>query len=170
VPQLQGSVAEGFSLIAVTPDPPAIAISGPLESLQSLGTLSTEPIDLNGLRADLTRSVRLRLPQGVTSPRDSVTVRLKVAPTAGEVVLSVAPQVTGVPDGMRASFQTASINVRLRGDIPSLRSIQPGAIRATVSAAGLEEGVHVLTPVIAGPENVQVAGAEPPQVVLVLRK
>jgi YbbR domain-containing protein len=170
VPQIQGTVADGYSLIAVTPDPAAIAVSGPLESLQSLGTLSTEPIDVSGLRADLTRNARLRLPPGVTAPRDNVTVRLKVAPTAGEVVQSVAPQASGVPEGMRASFQTASINVRIRGDIPSLRALQPGAIRATVSAAGLEEGVHILTPTITAPENVQVAGAEPPQVVLVLRK
>ncbi|HLF78835.1 MAG TPA: CdaR family protein [Dehalococcoidia bacterium] len=170
VPPLQGTVADGFAVVGIAPEPQALPVSGPLESLQALGTLTTEAIDVSGIRSDLTRTVRLRLPPGLQTTRDTVTVRIKVAALPGEMIFSVAPQATAVPEGMRASFQTASVNVRLRGEIPTLRGIQAGSLRATVSAAGLEEGVHVLTPLITGPEGIQVAGLDPPQVVLVLRK
>jgi YbbR domain-containing protein len=170
VPPIQGTVADGFAVIGISPEPQALPVSGPLEALQAISTLTTETIDVSGIRSDLTRTVRLRLPPGLQTTRDTVTVRIKVAPVPGEMTFSVAPQATAVPEGLRASFQTASVNVRLRGEIPTLRALQPGSLKATVSAAGLEEGVHVLTPLIAGPEGLQVAAIDPPQVVLVLRK
>lgn len=170
VPQVQGSVADGYNLVAITSDPPAVPVSGPLEVLQSLTSVTTEAIDVSGLRNDLTRTVRLRLPAGLQSTRDSANVRLKVIPAQGEMTVAVAPQITGVPEGLRASLQTASVNVRLRGELPALRALSPGSVRATVTANGLEEGVHILTPAISAPESAQVAGSDPAQVVVVLRK
>jgi YbbR domain-containing protein len=147
-----------------------VPVSGPLEVLQSLTSVTTEPIDASGLRNDLTRTVRLRLPAGLQSTRDSASVRLKVAPAQGEMTLAVAPQISGVPEGLRASLQTASVSVRLKGELPALRALSPGAVRATVSANGLEEGVHILTPTISAPESAQVVSSDPAQVVVVLRK
>jgi YbbR domain-containing protein len=170
VPPVQGIVADGFAITAISVEPQALPVSGPLEALQSLATLSTDAIDVSGIRADLTRNVRLRLPSSLQTTRDSVTVRIKVSPIPGEMNFSVAPQASGVAEGLRASFQTASVNVRLRGDIPTLRGIQPGVLKATVGAGGLDEGVHVLTPTISGPEGLTVAAVDPPQVVLVLRR
>jgi YbbR domain-containing protein len=170
VPQVQGSVADGYNLVAIATDPPAIAASGPLELLQAVTFITTEPIDASGLRADLTRTVRLRVPAGLQSTRDTVTVRLKIAPAQGEIALAVAPQVSGLAEGLRASLQTASITVRLRGDLPTLRSLQPGSVKATVSADGLDEGIHVLDAALGLPEGVQVTSVDPRQVVVVLRR
>ena len=66
--------------------------------------------------------------------------------------------------------QTASITVKVRGEMPTLKGLTPGQVRATVSAAGLDEGVHVLTAVIAVPEGVTLASIEPTQVAVVLRR
>lgn len=170
VPQVQGSVADGYNLVAIATDPPAIAAAGPLELLQAVSYLTTEPIDASGLRADLTRTVRLRLPAGLQSTRDSVTVRLKVVAAQGEVALAVAPQVSGLAEGLRASLQTSSLTVRLQGDLPTLRSLQPGSVKATVSADGLDEGVHVLDAALGIPDGVQVTSVDPRQVVVVLRR
>jgi YbbR domain-containing protein len=170
VPQVQGRVADGYNLVAVSPDPPAVPVSGPLESLQAVAYLTTEPIDVSGLRDDLARNVRLRLPSGINTTRDSVNVRLRVVPARGETSTSVAPQVTNVPEGLRATLQTAQINLRLSGELPTLRALGPGAVRATVSATGLGEGVHILNPVITAPEGVQVVASDPAQVIVVLRR
>lgn len=168
VPELQGSVAEGYNLVSVNVDPPAIGVTGPLSVLQTLSRLTTEPIDVNGLRVDTTRTLRLRLPTGVQATRDSVNVLLRVAPAEGEVLLTVAPQVTGVGEGLKVTLQTSSISLRLRGPLPSLTPLGPDAVKATVSAAGLSEGVYVLSPAFSVPAPVRVAGAEPPTVVLIL--
>jgi YbbR domain-containing protein len=170
LPTVQGFPADGHSLVAVAPDPPAIAVSGPLELLQAVGSISTEPIDVSGLRADTTRTVRLRLPAGLMATRDSVTVRLRVAAARGEVLVPVAPQVTDLPSEMRATLQTTSVTVRLAGEVPTLRSLPAGAVRATVSAAGLGEGVQVGDVTVTAPDGVQVLSVDPLQVVFVLRR
>src|SRR6266545_1237619 len=85
VPPVQGIVADGFAITAISVEPQALQVSGPLEALQSLGTVSTDAIDVSGIRADLTRNVRLRLPASLQTTRDSVTVRIKVSPIPGEM-------------------------------------------------------------------------------------
>ncbi len=170
VPQVQGSVADGYNLVGISTDPPAVSISGALELLQAVAVISTEPIDASGLRADATRSVRLRIPTGLQSTRDTVSVRLRVAPAPGETSLTVAPQVSGLGEGLRASLQTSAIALRLTGELPTLRTATPANVRATVSATGLDEGVHVLKPTFSVPEGVQVSSFDPAQVVVVIRK
>lgn len=167
---LQGSVADGYNLIGVGVDPPAIAVSGPVEIIQALTSIPTEALDVGGLQKDLLRSARLRLPAGVQATRDTVNVRLRIAPAHGEVAVTVAPNVTGLGEGLRATLQTASITVKVRGEMPALKALTPGQVRATVSAAGLDEGVHVLTAVIAVPEGITLASIEPTQVAVVLRR
>jgi YbbR domain-containing protein len=169
-PSIQGSVADGYNLAGVGVDPPAIAISGPVEIIQAISFVATEAVDVGGLQKDLLRSARLRLPAGVQATRDSVNVRLRIVPAPGEIAVAVAPNVTGLGEGLRATLQTASITVKVRGELPTLKALTPGSIRATVSAAGLDEGVHVLTAVIAVPDGVTLASIEPTQVAVVLRR
>ena len=89
-------------------------------------------------------------------------------PAPGEITLLVAPQASDLGENLKATFQTASVSVRLSGDLPLLRDLQPGAVQAIVSAAGLSEGVHVLAVEIVAPDGVQVVSKDPAQVVLVL--
>lgn len=171
VASLQGAVAEGYNIVGVSVDPPTVPISGSLEATQALTTVSTEPVDVSNLRSDVSRTVRLRPPSGVQTSRDTVTVRIRIAPAQGEIIVNLAPQATNVSDGLTASFQTATIGVRLAGDLPVLKTVTPGTLRATVNASDRQEGVFVLEPQITGlPQGVQVVAMDPTQVVLVLRR
>jgi YbbR domain-containing protein len=171
VASLQGSVADGYNIVGVVVDPGTVPITGSLEATQALASVSTESVELSNLTRDFTRTVRLRLPSGVQSARDTVTVRVRIAPAQGEILVSVAPQASNVPDGLTASFQTSAITVRLAGDLPALKTVTPGTIRATVNASGLPEGVKSLEPEISNlPQGVQLVSVDPSQVVLVLRK
>ena len=102
---LQGSVADGYNLVGVGVDPPAIAVSGPVEIIQALTSISTEAVDVGGLQKDLLRSARLRLPAGVQATRDTVNVRLRIVPAVGEIAITVAPNVTGLGEGLRATLR-----------------------------------------------------------------
>lgn len=171
VASLQGAVADGYNIVGVSVEPSTVPISGSLEATQALTTVSTEPVDVTNLRSDVSRTVRLRLPSGVQTSRDTVTVRIRIAPAQGEIIVNLVPQATNVPDGLTASFQTATIAVRLSGDLPVLKTITPGSVRATVNASDRPEGVSILEPQITGlPQGVQVVLMDPTQVVLVLRR
>ncbi|MPZ50364.1 MAG: hypothetical protein GEU75_13870 [Dehalococcoidia bacterium] len=170
VPQVQGTVADGYNLVGITSDPPAVPVSGALEALQALPYLQTEAIDISGLRADAIRTVRIRVPAGVQTTRDSVSVRIRVTPGRGDILMSVAPQVSSVPDGLRARLQTMAVTVRVSGELPTLRALTPAQVRVTVNAGGLTEGVHVLNPTISAPEGIEVLSSDPGQVVVVLER
>ena len=169
-PQIQGGVADGYNLIAVVLAPQAVTIRGPLDALQSITSVQTEPIDVSGLRGDLTRSVRLSLPARVQANPSTVSVSLKVVPARGDIVLNVAPEVTSISEGLTATLQTSTIDVRLRGEMPRLRSLTPGAVKAVVNASGLGEGIHILPATISGPGDVEILGAEPSQVIVILKR
>jgi YbbR domain-containing protein len=167
---VQGTVADGYNLVSVTVDPPAVPVFGPLEILQATFSVPTQPVDVSGLRSDATRSVRLNLPAALQSTRENVTVRVRVVPALGEITIATAPQVTGLGDGLRASVQTSTVNVRLGGELPTLRALQPGSVRASVSASGLGEGVHLLTPTVSAPEGILVVSIDPAQVVVSIHR
>jgi len=170
VPQVQGSVADGYNLVGVAVDPPSVAVSGPLEVMQAVTFLTTEPIDAGGLSRDLQRTVRVRVPAGIQATRDTINVRLSVKPALGEIQMAVAPQVSGLSEALKATIQIPSITVRLRGEVPTLKAIQPGAVKATLNVQGLDEGVHVVNVSLTLPEGATLSSMDPQQVPVVLRK
>ena len=170
VAQPQGSVADGYNITAVTPDPPTIEISGALDILQGLSSITTDPIDVSGAKADLTRSVKIKVPPSVTAARDTVSVTIKVAPIQGTKSVIVAPDLIDVPPDLQASPQTTSLTITVSGDVPTLNNLAPGAVKATVSLAGKTEGVQSMVPQVTVPQGITVVSVQPPQVTVVLRK
>jgi YbbR domain-containing protein len=168
--ETSGTLPDGYNIDAITADPQLVQVSATLGVLQGIRSLSTEPIDLAGQRNDITRSIALRVPAGVTASRNNITVTIDIRPTPGEKVLSVAPQVVDLPSGLQYTLQTQSLNIKLIGELAVLNSIGAGQLRATVSAANLGEGVHVLPVQITVPPNTTLASHDPQQVVLVLRR
>ncbi len=53
-PRLRGAPAGGFVLAGVSVKPQRITVEGPMEVLQTLGTIETLPIDIAGARASIT--------------------------------------------------------------------------------------------------------------------
>jgi YbbR domain-containing protein len=169
-PSVQGNVLDGYNLAGLSSDPPAIQVSGPLDILQGLNTIQTEPIDLAGLKSDTSKTVRLRLPAGIQSPRDSVTVRLKVSPAQGETSMTLVPQMTNVPEGLKASLLIPNVTVRLAGDVPKLSTLNPSNVKVTVSLQGASEGVQVLKPSVSVPEGIQVRALDPDQITVSVQR
>jgi YbbR domain-containing protein len=170
VPTFQGVVADGYNLTGLSTDPPAVAVSGPLEILQALSYIQTEPVDVTGMRADTTRTVRLRLPAGLQSQRDSVNVRLHIVPAQGEIQMTVVPQMTNVPEGLKPQLLVPSVSLRLAGDLPTLAKLTTANVKVTVNLNGLGEGVQVLKPSVSVPEGIQVRSADPSEVTVSLQR
>ncbi len=166
---IQGSVADGYNVAFVSVDPETVTGAGSLEVLQSITSVTTDPVDINGQKADVEHSVRLRVPSGVDLSRESVTVHVHIEPAQGEIEQLIVPQVTDVPNGLTATLQTVSMTVHLTGEVPTLQGLAVGAVEAKVSAAGLDAGSHVLTPTFTLPDDVTLVDSEPQQVVVILK-
>jgi YbbR domain-containing protein len=166
--QTRGTVADGYNLTAATVDPPLITIQGPLEQVQAILFVPTEEVDLTNLRSNQTRNVALQLPASIKSQRSTVTVTLRIEPQVGEFAFPVAPTVDNVPSGLKATLQTTTVTVRVRGPVPTLRGLPAGSIRATVNTEGLAVGAHVLDASVSVPQGLTLISYEPIQVVVIL--
>jgi len=164
----QGDVAPGYYVASIRPDPWNVLVTGSLETLQSLDSLLTEPVDVSGANKTLTLTVNLQVPAGVQVERDTVDVVIEVEPSQGARAITVAPVVTNVPAGLHPVLQTSSITVRVSGDTPVINELTPADIQATVDASGQEEGVHSIEIKVVVPDNVTLDGVDPVQAVIAL--
>ncbi len=165
----RGQVAEGYNLVGFSLDQDAITIQGSVQVVQAISSIDTEEFDLTGFSANQTRSVQLQLPIGVTTQREAVNVTFMIEPSIAAWTLSIAPVAENLPDGLQALFQPAAISIVIRGELPTLNRLAPGAILAVLDLTGLEEGIHLLTPDIRLPEEISLVSASPEEIVTVLQ-
>jgi YbbR domain-containing protein len=168
-PVLRGTPADGFNVTSVSVEPPFVVITGTIEALQSLTTVTTDEVDADGATSDVVRAAKLQLPPGVTvTGSETVTVRVSVSPAQGEITLGLTPTIKGLEPGLRAELATTLVEVRVAGQIPVLRALSPTSLAAVVDISGLREGEHVLPVQVTVPPGVQVVGVEPATVTVTL--
>jgi YbbR domain-containing protein len=168
-PTLRGVPSSGFNVTSISVEPAFVVITGAIEALQSLTTVATDEVDVDGAASDVVRAAKLQLPPGLTvTGSDSVTVRVSVLPAQGEITLGLTPTVKGLEPGLRAELATTLVEVRVAGEIPVLRALSPTSLTAVVDASGLGEGQHVLPVQVTAPPGVQVVGVEPATVIVTL--
>jgi len=78
LPKVSGSVGSGHYLAAETVSPATVVLNGPQDLLNTLDSVSTETISLNGITGTLSFTVNLAPPAGVTATPGKVTVTLTV--------------------------------------------------------------------------------------------
>ena len=84
-PMVTGNPADGFEVQSVTVTPPIVSIEGDADALAALAKVDTAPISMSGASANLSRTVPLALPDGVTSVTgDAVTVTINPGADLGE--------------------------------------------------------------------------------------
>ncbi|MBX5467347.1 MAG: hypothetical protein K6U14_07640 [Firmicutes bacterium] len=80
VVQLTGHPANGYHVTGITVTPGKITITGTVASLKGVTSVNTAPIDIGGATADVTRTVPVQLPAGVTAVgADTVTATVGIA-------------------------------------------------------------------------------------------
>jgi YbbR domain-containing protein len=168
-PLLRGAPSDGFDVTSVSIEPPFAVITGAIEDLQSLTTVATDEVDVDGATSDVVRAAKLRLAAGLTvSGSDTVTVRVFISPARGEITLGVTPTAEGLETGLRADVAATLVEVRVAGEIPVLRSLSPSSLVAVVDVSGLGAGQHALPVQVTAPPGVQVVGIEPSTVLVTL--
>jgi len=168
-PTLRGVPSDGFDVTSISVEPPFVVITGTIEALQSLTTVVTDEVDVDGAASDVVRAAKLQLPPGLTvAGSDSVTVRVSVSPAQGEITLGLTPTVKGLGPGLRSELTTTLVEARVAGEIPVLRALSPASLVAAVDVSGLQAGQHVLPVQVTAPPGVQVVGVEPATVTVTL--
>lgn len=84
-PVIVGAPQLGYMIGGVNTTPATVPLTGPNTQLSAIGQIATEPVDVQGASADVTRVVKCIAPTGgtLTSQGNTVTVHVRVLPVPG---------------------------------------------------------------------------------------
>lgn len=174
VPNITGTLAQGYSIQDVTVTPVTATVSGSGTSIAALTSISTAPVSVAGRTTDLTTTVALQPPKGVTVlGQTRVQVRVRVMVETGSRSFGAGVALSGARADRTYTLSVPDVLVTLGGSSAALDAVDPATLFATASVAGLDTGTFTVpvhfaaapagTSVVAvSPGSVQVTIAAPP--------
>ncbi len=167
---LRGVVAPGYWVVGVAMDPFAVTVRGDEKVLSTLDRIETLPIDVGDLSVTRTLRVALAVPTGVAllKPTD-VTVTVTVQPLAGTRMFTSAVVVTGLSANQTAELDLTNVGVLVAGTVPTLATLPPEQVTASVDAGGRGPGTYTLDVAVRVPVGVSVQTVQPSRVTLTIR-
>ena len=159
---LQGEPAFGYRLGSIKVEPRTVELVGPEAEIQGIKEVGTEPVDVEGATDEVSRQVRVALPQPHVSraTRDPVTVSVPVIETTMERRLDNLHVV--LPSGSVLA-RPDTISLLLSGPTRLLEPLTAGGVKvsvpeARVPPAGERASVQVQVTL---PDGVKLAEAPP---------
>jgi YbbR domain-containing protein len=140
-----GNVADGYKLTGINAIPPNVVVfSGDPQQLADLpGFIETKPLDLTGATSDITTTVPLNMPPGISVVNDQkALVHIGISPVISSLTVSLQVEVKGLAPGLEAHFTPTSVDVVLTGPVPILNTLKPSDIRAIIDVTGKDIGVY----------------------------
>ncbi len=169
-PTVRGQPAAGYSIAAISVDPPLVQVSAPLDILSSIDPvkgLTTEEVNIAGARGGdsgsqaVTRVVKIQLPQGATASAQDVTVQVTIAAQQGQMQFALVPLVRNLGAGLRATLALDAVRVILSGPLPVLTALDPSTLRASVDVSGLGPGLYLVNVTVDPPSGLNVVTIDP---------
>lgn len=160
-----GEPAQGYRLLDVNVEPDSVLVTGPPGLLESLSRISTEPIDINGLRESVTQTVALALPAGIQLDEvQPVLVEIVIEPILTSHVIRKTPEIRALGEGLTVTVGVEEVRVFLFGPLDKLDSLVEDDLRVTLDLFGLEVGTHSVeldADVFVG--DVEIRSVQPPE-------
>lgn len=168
-PVLEGSPGEGYNLAGVTVEPLIVTVVGSLPELSALRVVRTRTIDIDGATSDVEATVPLMLPAdiNIVGSRD-VKVTVRITPALGQATFQVTLGVRNLGPDLSIANSLPPLVVTLSGELPTLKSLGPLDIVATLNLEGLQAGNHVLLPEVEPPPEVALVSITPDEIEVIL--
>jgi len=170
-PNIQGSPAPGYYMSNISLSPSTLTVFGmPERSDRAPGVLETEPIDVAGAKATISRRVAVIVPGGVTvlGGDPNVQVRIEISAQQGGGSLVIEPTIRGLDAGLTASVSPKTVQVILSGPLPLLQGLKPSDVPVLVDLSGRGPGTYKLAPTVGAPESFKVESLVPDTVEVVI--
>jgi YbbR domain-containing protein len=132
VPRL-GTLRESLEVVAITPEPERVRVTGPASELDELRELDTLPIDLREFTGSATREAALRITGNrlQVSPR-KVSVRVELRVVELERSFGKRPVEIRSPSGHNYMASPSTVRVQLKGPRHLVRDLQEQAVQPYV--------------------------------------
>lgn len=156
--EVAGNPATGYRIDTIEILPSTVNVEGVFEALQEIDALSLERINVDGASETVRVSLPIVPPDGIVSvsqPRAEVVI--SIVPATGTVVVSVAPTIVNLADGLELTLDPGfgSVEVVIEGQLPVISLLGPDDVEVfanatALSAADARNGGAVTVPVSAG--------------------
>ena len=164
-PVIAGSPAPGFRIAGVAVDPATVTVEGDSEQLTTLIQVDTAPVSVAGATADVTQSVALAPPNGIsTTSAGTVTVAVTIEPITQTRTFSAGLRLDGRDATLTYALSTDQVLLTLFGSVADLDQLAAGPLVVGVNVTGLGPGDHEVTVVPVIPSGVEVVTIDPEQV------
>ncbi|MGE3797263.1 MAG: YbbR-like domain-containing protein [Thermomicrobiales bacterium] len=170
----EGSPAPGYEVIDRTANPVSVVVEGPPAALEQLIAVSAEPIDITGASTSVSATVKIiDLPEDVTVIQPSsgtVDVLVQIGQQGVRQSLTgLEIEVANLAPGMTATVSPDVLTIEVMAPESVLSALTVESFQVIVDAAGLNEGVYTMQPLVIVPAEVQWITATPVDVELTIR-
>lgn len=146
IPQLVGTT--NWMITSVTVTPQVVTIKGPSTVLESIASISTEPIDINQLKGTLDKEITLLIPDQVQLTESTNKFRIRI--TTEEVVTiqlkDIPVQILPLNHKKTVTLSDNKVNLAITGKKSVVEGIQK--FQVFISIEKLSNGEHSLTVLI----------------------
>jgi YbbR domain-containing protein len=165
----RGQPKTGYEVTSIRTDPPSVTVVGPLDLVNNLTGITVD-VDIDGATSDVVRSVKLPLPQNVTTNQQNVVVTIGIQAVRAPGSIGVAPRVINLQQGLTANLTTPVVALSLSGPLADLAQLRTSDVSVTVDATGLGPGTYKLDPKVSVPSTLQVDATVPEKVEVVITR
>lgn len=138
-----GSAASGYWVSDISVDPSTVTLIGAPEALNQLGGfVETEALDVTGAKDNITKRVRLKLPEGVSVLNaNDVMLRVAVEPVLSG--MTVRRQVNlSESCNLPSKISPDTVDVILSGPLPILQTLKRDDVQIVIDAPKCEPGSY----------------------------
>ena len=168
-PVIGGSPAAGYYITSIDINPSTAVVSGQADALAALsGKANTRAISIAGATSDVSATVSLDLPTGVTSSAGSIAVVIHLQSPASTRSVSVGVVPVGARPDRTYSLSTPSVIVTLGGATAALNAFDTSTLVADVSVGSLDVGTYSVTVSIVVPPGIKVVAISPGQITVTI--
>jgi len=137
---LVGEVADGYKRGRIQIVPDEVWAEGPESMLKGLNIISTLPINIEGVKENIIRTIQLDAPAQVSLVEvQSVDLKMLVYQenlSNEKIIDSVPIQILNLDPALSVHLSTTTIRVHIQGDPKNLAAINSGSIQASIDLEG----------------------------------
>jgi YbbR domain-containing protein len=140
---ISGNVASGYWISDISVDPATVTLVGAPNTLNQLGGfVETEALDVTGAKDNITKRVRLKLPEGVSVLNaNDVMLSVAVEPVLGGLTVRRPVSVSDTCT-LPSTVSPDTVEVILSGPLPILQALKPDDVQILVDAPRCVPGTY----------------------------
>jgi YbbR domain-containing protein len=167
IPAFKGAPEPGYERVDYQISPPAVEVSGPRSILKKMTSVSTDAINLTGVKEDSTYRAHLapNYSQVNLSSSDSVEVRVTIRQAVAlKTFESVPITVVNLDPRLALESHLPTGSLQIQGSQEKTQAFVPNAQTFTLDLSSVRQpGTYILPVITSIPQDILVVSQDPPE-------